>query len=182
MKINCDVIQDLLPLYAENMASQGSRDLVEEHLEECETCKQELGQIMKPGIKISMKDVDQVKGFARKFRKHTINIAVMSVFITVSIISLISGLFFLKPGDEIGYVILYLYLLLPFTSLVCSLFLGTRATVLKYLAPIIFGIFGSLVPTIVFHYFSWFALSFGFIPSLFGLTIGHIIYLCKKKR
>ena len=39
MKWNCDLIQDLLPLYEEDLCSPGSRLAVEEHLCECETCR-----------------------------------------------------------------------------------------------------------------------------------------------
>lgn len=38
MNISCDVIKDLLPLYAENMASQDTRELVEAHLLTCPAC------------------------------------------------------------------------------------------------------------------------------------------------
>lgn len=39
MKISCDVIEDLLPLYVDDMVSEDSRQLVEEHLKECTTCQ-----------------------------------------------------------------------------------------------------------------------------------------------
>lgn len=39
MKITCDVIQDLLPLYVDGMLSSDSSQLVEEHLEGCESCR-----------------------------------------------------------------------------------------------------------------------------------------------
>ena len=39
MKISCDVIEDLLPLYIDDMVSEDSRQLVEEHLKECTTCQ-----------------------------------------------------------------------------------------------------------------------------------------------
>ena len=42
MKLDCEVIRDLLPLYAEHMASPASTALVEEHLQECEACRAEL--------------------------------------------------------------------------------------------------------------------------------------------
>ena len=45
MKLDCEVIRDLLPLYAEHMASPASTALVEEHLRECEACRTELEQI-----------------------------------------------------------------------------------------------------------------------------------------
>lgn len=39
MKLSCDVIQDLLPLYVDKACSGDSAGLVEEHMEECEVCK-----------------------------------------------------------------------------------------------------------------------------------------------
>ena len=34
-KITCDVIQDILPLYCDDVCSKDSRELVEKHLEDC---------------------------------------------------------------------------------------------------------------------------------------------------
>lgn len=45
MNINCDVIGDLLPLYAENMLSQSSRTMVDEHLASCESCRDKLAHM-----------------------------------------------------------------------------------------------------------------------------------------
>lgn len=39
MKITCNVVRDLLPLYAEEMVSGDSRELVDEHLNSCEACR-----------------------------------------------------------------------------------------------------------------------------------------------
>ena len=39
MKINCDVIQDLMPLCAEGLASAESRALVDAHMKDCPTCR-----------------------------------------------------------------------------------------------------------------------------------------------
>ena len=38
MKLNCNVIRDLLPLYADQICSDESRELVKEHLAECGDC------------------------------------------------------------------------------------------------------------------------------------------------
>ena len=38
MKLSCDIVQDLLPLYEDDLCSQATREAVEEHLRECETC------------------------------------------------------------------------------------------------------------------------------------------------
>ena len=48
MKLECDVIRDLLPLYAEKLASPASSALVEQHLAECEACRAELERMEKP--------------------------------------------------------------------------------------------------------------------------------------
>ena len=38
-RINCEVTEDLLPLYVEHMASPSTRELVEEHLALCDACR-----------------------------------------------------------------------------------------------------------------------------------------------
>lgn len=40
MKNQCDIVQDLLPLYVDGSCHPGSRELVEEHIRECPACKQ----------------------------------------------------------------------------------------------------------------------------------------------
>ena len=40
MRLSCEVIQDLLPLYVDQACSENSTGLVEEHMAECEFCKQ----------------------------------------------------------------------------------------------------------------------------------------------
>lgn len=45
MKIHCNVIRDLLPLYVEQLTSKESNQFIEEHLSGCEKCRQELSQL-----------------------------------------------------------------------------------------------------------------------------------------
>ena len=45
MKISCDVIRDLLPLYVDEVLSNDSKTLVDEHIEECENCRDELKKL-----------------------------------------------------------------------------------------------------------------------------------------
>ena len=44
-KISCDVTKDLLPVYLDDVCSQESKSLVEEHLRECTECKKFLEQL-----------------------------------------------------------------------------------------------------------------------------------------
>ena len=48
MKLSCSVITDLLPLYAENMASAESAGLVREHLKDCPACRERLEALKAP--------------------------------------------------------------------------------------------------------------------------------------
>jgi predicted anti-sigma-YlaC factor YlaD len=42
MKLSCEVIRDLFPIYHDGVCSGGSKALVEEHLAQCEGCRAEL--------------------------------------------------------------------------------------------------------------------------------------------
>ena len=42
MKLPCEMMEDLLPLYAEDMATNATRAAVEEHVAECEPCRNKL--------------------------------------------------------------------------------------------------------------------------------------------
>lgn len=48
MKNECGIIKDLLPLYAENIASPETVEFVEEHLKTCEACREEYERIKEP--------------------------------------------------------------------------------------------------------------------------------------
>ena len=45
--MNCNVIKDLMPLYADDMLSRESRELVDEHVRTCAACRSELDAIKK---------------------------------------------------------------------------------------------------------------------------------------
>ena len=42
---DCDIIQDLLPLYIDSCCHPGSRELVEEHLKTCPACQKVYGEM-----------------------------------------------------------------------------------------------------------------------------------------
>lgn len=48
MKIPCAVIRDLLPLYAEDLASEESKQVVDEHLADCPDCRARLETLKEP--------------------------------------------------------------------------------------------------------------------------------------
>ena len=69
MKLSCEIIRDLLPLYAEELASTDSKAAVREHLEDCESCRTELEALKQPAQvpaeELGMRKVK--KGIARRW-------------------------------------------------------------------------------------------------------------------
>ena len=45
MKLSCEIIQDLLPLYEDNLCGNATRAAVEAHLTECEQCRMQIERI-----------------------------------------------------------------------------------------------------------------------------------------
>lgn len=45
MKISCEIIKDLLPLYHDGVCSNESNAMVEEHIADCENCRNELHEM-----------------------------------------------------------------------------------------------------------------------------------------
>ena len=72
MKIQCEVIRDILPLYAEDMVSQPTREMVEQHLGDCADCTWVLGQLRRDrpieessalnGLSLVKKSIRKIRG------------------------------------------------------------------------------------------------------------------------
>lgn len=91
MKISCEIIKDLLPLYLDGVCSFDSRTMVEEHLAECDGCKAEL-QAMKEVIFINnkeqnLKEAEAVKKLSRRWKKGMLKSLLQGVLITIIVIA-----------------------------------------------------------------------------------------------
>lgn len=83
----CNVIRDLLPLYADKVCSEDSREMVEEHLAKCKECKQELDDYCyNTGIEEISTDV-AMKNFKKKMGKKIFKKIVVSVIVSLLVIS-----------------------------------------------------------------------------------------------
>ncbi len=91
MKITCDVIKDLLPLYFENISSDDTRNLVEEHLSTCESCKKELNRLsVANNISLDVKTIPLTK-MQKTLRKKKLLTILLSVALTLLIFVLTMG-------------------------------------------------------------------------------------------
>lgn len=92
MKYSCNIINDLLLLYNDDICSEESRNAVEEHLNECNECKEYLGKLkcsinLKPNEKIlEQAKVDTLIGVKKKLLRKNVMISVVSVLCAIVIL------------------------------------------------------------------------------------------------
>lgn len=101
MKITCNVIRDILPLYYERMLSEDSNALLEEHVEQCQECKACLDE-MKTFDKIP-KDTNTspLQKIKSKLRKKKIQISLLSIMLSAIII--LATIAFLTSPEYLPY-------------------------------------------------------------------------------
>lgn len=103
MKTDCNIIKDLLPLYAEKLTNETTSQFVLEHLSKCESCQKELLQITKePELPVSLYDYKNLKKAKNRDRNYKI-IGIVSVVLAVALIFFIAKPYFpyLFAGDRI---------------------------------------------------------------------------------
>lgn len=83
MEISCNIIRDLLPLYAENMVSEDSKNLVDDHLCRCDDCVKELAALKKPQPVPVETDVNSLKRVELTIRRRRA-LTVLAVMMTVA--------------------------------------------------------------------------------------------------
>lgn len=101
MKITCDVIKDILPLYIENMVSEDTRQIVKEHIDNCEDCKMQLEK-MSSSINLPIDtDIGPLKKLKSDIRKKKFQSIVFTIMLTAVILIALVG--FLTTPEYIPY-------------------------------------------------------------------------------
>lgn len=107
-KFDCEIIKDLLPLYADNVCSEKSAKTVEKHLTECSECSEELRKIKECPV---VPEVDEdfkkaVKNAGKKIKKRnrkTIVETVALVLILVILFGVIGMYRFILYGAKANH-------------------------------------------------------------------------------
>lgn len=86
MKLNCSIADDLLPLYLEDVCSEGSKAALEEHLRECPACREKLAR-MKHAVAIppAVKSDSEIEitGYAKKVKRHRLRAGIIAALLSV---------------------------------------------------------------------------------------------------
>lgn len=96
MNISCDVIRDLLPLYAEDMVSEDSRNLIDDHLRDCDACVKELDALKKPQKIPVATDVSSLKRVELTIRRKK-TLTVLAVMMTVAALIVTAMTYLMTP-------------------------------------------------------------------------------------
>ncbi len=119
-KISCNVTKDLLPVYLDDICSEESKSLVEEHLQECAKCKQFLEQM---NVKdIIFNETQEPAHFFKKAKQYLDNRYRIVFFIALLFVILMviySEIYYRYIPDVIVYVSL--------PVLMCTFFLANPA-------------------------------------------------------
>ncbi|CAC9928828.1 hypothetical protein PEPCOX59622_00444 [Aedoeadaptatus coxii] len=101
MKISCKIIEDLLPLYIDEVCSEESKKLIEEHLSECSQCNEKLnrmklGYVPEQEREQNLAEAEFMRNLSKKWNKKLLFATlkgIISTLIFVVVILLIMYLF-----------------------------------------------------------------------------------------
>lgn len=90
MKVTCNVIRDLLPLYVEKLCSIDSIEIIEEHIRECSECQSVLALMIQPVMSIELDNDETLKAkrpFEKIKKRNRIRIAIgIAIAVALTII------------------------------------------------------------------------------------------------
>lgn len=96
MKINCNIADDLMPLYVDEVCSADSRAAIEEHLKNCENCRKKYGRMSAEDIipDISSETcTPELAGVARRIKRRRVRTAVIVSVLVVVIAIILAAVF-----------------------------------------------------------------------------------------
>lgn len=91
MKISCELVKDLLPLYNDDVCSKESRTIVEKHLKECDNCKKYLESMDTDFFQKHIEKTEEqvkvnvLKGLKKKLFLKNVVISIISVICAIGV-------------------------------------------------------------------------------------------------
>ena len=178
--MNCEVMRDLLPLYADDVCSTKSRELVEEHLKECPACTEYLKQLKENEI---VTDLIDEKGMVIRYgeqrmkrRSAMVGSVVAGLFMIPVLVCLIVNL---SSGRTLGWFFVVLASLAVAASLIVTPLMVPEDKAFWTFCAFTCSIVVLLAVTCLYSHGSWF-----FIASsalLFGLAVVFLPFVVKAR-
>ena len=182
MKNSCDVIRDLLPLYADDACSTDSRRLVDEHLAECPDCSGMLKRLQNNEIEsdLQMEKQDVIEYGVKRFKRRsaTVGSTVSGVFMIPILVCLIINL---TTGSAMGWFFIVLAALAVAASLIIVPIMAPKGSkALWMLATFTASLMILLAVTCLVSGGNWFWVASSSV--LFGLAVCFLPFVVRAKQ
>ncbi len=106
-KFNCNIIKDLLPSYLEGICSQDTKNIVDEHLRECDACRQ-LKDLLQETELISDQTECRQINYIKKSKHHFIKLGAFSTILLAALV--LTGLIASAKNNIYSANIYYVFL------------------------------------------------------------------------
>ena len=119
MKTDCEIIRDLLPLYVDDICSEKSRELVDEHLRECTECGSLLDRLKRTEIENGLKaeKEDAISYGVRKFKQLSARTGITaSGLFMIPVLGLLA--INLVAGSQLGWFLIMVAALIVAASVI----------------------------------------------------------------
>ena len=178
--MDCDVIRDLLPLYADDACSGKTRELVETHLKECPACSKMLSLMRETTVEKALqteKNEVILYGQKRFKRRSALVGAVLSgLFMIPILVCLIVNI---ASGQGLGWFFIVLASLLVAASVTVVPLMAAENKLLLTFAAFCVSLVVLLGVVCLHTHGSWFFIASS--ASLFGLAVLFLPFVVKAK-
>lgn len=180
MKMDCDVIRDLLPLYTDEACSGKSRVLVEEHLQECPSCRDLLRTLKDTEIENDLhSEKESVLRYGEKQfkrRSATVGSVVSSVFMIPILVCLTINI---AMGQAMGWVFIVLAALAVAASLILVPIIMPEDKLFWTFCAFCASLQLLLGVTCLYSHGNWFGIASS--ATLFGLAVIFLPFVVKAR-
>jgi len=178
-KMSCDVVQDLLPLYQDGACSEASRQMIAEHLRECQKCQSVVDCLKNTTVDDQLLDEKNsvLQEHAKKTRKRTYTIGVVTaaVLMVPVIVCLICNL---AIGHSLDWFFIVLASLAIFASITVVPLVVEKNAGLWTLGCFTGSLLSLLLVVNIYTGTNWFVLAA--VPIIFGLSVLFAPYVIKR--
>lgn len=170
MTISCDLVKDLLPLYHDGVCSENSKQIVEEHLLECDICKSLLAKINDTTVDncLQRERNDVVRQHTKAVKKKSLT-AGISIALIMAIPIVVCLIVNLVSGHALDWFFIVLTALMTAASLTVVPLIMEERKGLWTLGSFTVSLTLLLLSSCLYSEGDWFFVAI--IPVLFGLSI-----------
>ena len=105
MKISCEIIKDLLPIYHDDVCSDDTKTIVEEHFIYCDSCKSELQEmddlLIINNVDQNLKEAEAVRELSKTWKKGMLKSLMKGILITTLTIAILAFILFTFVGFKV---------------------------------------------------------------------------------